>query len=40
MKRLASPHALILPLTFSLLTLGCDDFPTDGADTFAEAAGL
>lgn len=35
MKRLASQHGLILPLTFSLLALGCDPTPADGGDTDA-----
>ncbi|MBV1861223.1 MAG: right-handed parallel beta-helix repeat-containing protein [Nannocystaceae bacterium] len=38
MKRLSSPHSLTLPLTLSLLALGCDPLPdadgdTDGNDT-------
>lgn len=33
MKRLSSSHGLILPLTFSLLALGCDTPGADGGDT-------
>ncbi len=35
MNRIASPHTLILPLTFSLLAMGCDPLPGEGADTDA-----